>query len=71
MIFFIEVELTYNIVLVPAVQQSDSVIHIYSSSILFYCGLFEDIEYRSLGYTVGPYCLSLLYIAYSCSSVMG
>ena len=29
---------------------------------LFHCGLSQDIEYSSLCYTVGPCCLSLLYI---------
>ena len=32
LIYFIEVELIYNVVLISAVQQSDSVIHIYSLS---------------------------------------
>ena len=29
---------------------------------LFHCGLSQDIEYSSLCYTVGPCCLSILYI---------
>ena len=31
-------------------------------NILFHCGLSQDIEYSSLCYTVGPCCLSILYI---------
>jgi len=42
-------------VLVSAVQQSDSVIHIY---ILFHYGLSEDIECSFLCCTVRPFCLS-------------
>ena len=30
--------------------------------ILFHYSLLQDIEYSSLCYTVGPYCLSILYI---------
>ena len=55
--FLIEAELIYNVVLVSAVQQSDT--HIY---ILFYIlshrDLSQDIEYSSLCSTVGPCCLS-------------
>ena len=56
-IFFIEVELIYNVVLVSGVQQSDSVIHTYISiffQILFPYRLLQNIEYSSLYYTVGP-----------------
>ena len=39
------------------------------SHILFHCGFSQDMEYSSLCYTVGPYCLSILYIAVCiCSS---
>ena len=40
---FIEVELTYNVVIISAVQQSDSVIHIHTS-ILFQilCFVFNN-----------------------------
>ena len=59
---FIEVYLIYD-VLIPAVQQSDSVIHVH---ILFHIrlqyGLSQDIENSSLYCTVGPCCLSVLYI---------
>ena len=53
----------YNVVLVSGVQQSDSVTHVYIVlfQILFHHWLLKDIEYRSLCYTVGPYCLSVLY----------
>ena len=62
-LFFIEVELIYNVVSISAVQQSDSVIRIYILfKILFHYGLSQDIEYSSLGYTIGPCCLSILYI---------
>ena len=30
--------------------------------ILFHYGLSQDIEYSSLYYTIGPYCLTILYI---------
>ena len=47
-----EVELTYN---VSAVQQSDSVVHIYTFYLYsFPYGLSQDIEYSSLCCTVGP-----------------
>ena len=37
--------MTYNVVLIPAVQQSDSVVHIYIHfHILFHDGLSQDIE---------------------------
>ena len=35
--------------------------HIYIFQILFLYKLLHDIEYSSLGYTAGPYCLSVLY----------
>ena len=36
--------------------------YIYLFHILFHCGLSQDTEYSSLCYTVGPCCLSILYI---------
>ena len=61
-IYFIEVELIYNVVLTSAVQQSDSVIHLYTSFyILFHGGLSQDIGCSSLCSTAGPCCLSILY----------
>ena len=33
-----------------------------NSNILFHYDLLQDIEYSSLCYTVGHYCLSILYI---------
>ena len=45
--------------LVSAVQQSDSVLHMY---MFFSIMAIRDIEYSSLCYTVGPCCLSILYI---------
>ena len=51
--------------LVSGVQQNDSVILIYiytpSFHIFFYYDLSQDIEYNSLWYTIGPYCLSSMY----------
>ena len=55
-----------NVVLVSGVQQSDSVIHIHVSilfQILFPSKLLQNIEQRSLCYTVGPYWLSVLNVA--------
>ena len=61
--FLIEVELIYHVVLISAVQQSDSVIYMYILfHTLFHYGLSQDIEYSSPCYTVGPCCLSILYI---------
>ena len=51
--------MTYNVVLVSAVQQSESAIHIYWIYILFLLiffsimGLSQNIEYSFLCYTVG------------------
>ena len=56
-----------------SIQQSDSVMCVYVYvcvcvyiCIIFLCcfpyGLLEDIEYSSLHYPLGPYCLSILYI---------
>ena len=45
--------------LISAVEQTDSVIHIYVVfHIHFYHGLSQDVDYSSLCYTVGPCCLS-------------
>ena len=55
--FLIEVQLTYIIVLISVVQQSDCYTYIY---ILFH--ILFLYEYSSLCYSVGP-CLSILYIA--------
>ena len=61
LIFLTEVELIYNIVFISAVQQSGSVMHIWTFFfyILFHYGLLQDIEYSSLGNTEGPCCLSI------------
>ena len=50
-----EVQLVYNVVLISAVQQSDSVIHIYIYThillkIIFHYDLSQDIDYNSLSY---------------------
>jgi len=50
------------IVVIAAVQQSDSIIHIYVlSHIVFHYGLSQDIEHSSLYYVVGPCFLAILY----------
>ena len=48
--------------LVSGMQQNDSDIYIFFFHILFHYGLLQAIEYSSLCYTVGPCCLSVLYI---------
>ena len=67
-LFLIEVQLIYNVVLIAAVQQSDSVIHIYiythSFSYSFHYDLSWAIEYSSPCYTVGPCCLTFLYMLF-------
>ena len=69
---FIGEQLIYNVVLVSAVQQSESVIHIPISTlfqILFPYRSLQSIEQSSLCYTVGPYQSSILYIVvYICQS---
>ena len=69
--FLIEVYLIYNVVLVSGVQQSNSILHTYVCvcmhiyilfQILFHYRLLQDTEYSSVCYTVGPCCLSILYI---------
>ena len=61
-LFFIEVELIYNVVLVSGVQQSNSVIYIYIKfQILFPYRSLQNIEYSPLCSTVGPCWLSILY----------
>ena len=53
--FIIEVQLVYNVVLITAIQQSDSVICICVCILLFcilpYYGLSQDIKYSSLLYS--------------------
>ena len=46
----------HNVVLVSAIQQSDSNIHIRALffNILFHYGLSQAVGYRSLCYAVGP-----------------
>ena len=49
--------------LVSDVQQRDSVIHMYMFLIVFFSiRLSRDMEHSSLCYTIGPCCLSILYI---------
>ena len=60
--FFKFTLLIYNVELISTVQQSDSFKVYILFPILFHNGLPQDIEYRSLCYTVGTCCLSILYI---------
>ena len=56
-LYFIEVWLIYNVVLISSVQSGDSVIHIYIYIlfyILFHYGLSQKTGYSSLFSTVGP-----------------
>ena len=55
---FLEVELTYNVVIISAVQECDLVIHIHTSvllQILFPYRSTQNAGLRSLGYTPGPH----------------
>ena len=55
-----------SVMLVSGVQQSDSVINVHVSilfQILFPFRLLQSTEQSSLGSTVGPCWLSILYIA--------
>ena len=59
----------YNVFLVSSVQQNDSVLYLYLYvfflfHIHFCYRLLKDTEYRSLCYTVGPFCLYILYTLY-------
>ena len=60
--------LIYNVLLITLYSKVIQLyIYIYFLNILFHYGLSQDIEYSSLCYTVGPCCLSILYIkAYIC-----
>ena len=64
-LIFIGVQLIYNVVLVSAVQQSESAIHTHISTlfqILFPYRSLQNTEKSSLCYTVGPCCLTILYV---------
>ena len=74
-IYFTDIQLIYNVMLVSAVQQSDSVIHLHTCVYIYiyiYTHTFsysfplwfiiQYFEYSSMCYTVGPCCLSILYI---------
>ena len=53
----------FEFILVSGIQQSDSVIHIYTLfQILFTCRLLQYFEWNSLCSIVGPCWLSILYI---------
>ena len=61
--------LIYNVVLISAVQQTDLVIHTHTETHILFIVVYlsQDIEYitSSLCYTVGPCCLSILYVVIS------
>ena len=62
--FYIGVQLINSLVLISGVQQSDSVVQKHVSilfQILFPFKLLHNIEQSSLGYTVGPCWLSILF----------
>ena len=58
----------YSAVSISAAQQSDSVIHMCIHALFFLSsfpyGISQNSEYSSLGYPVGPGCLSILYVLY-------
>ena len=58
--YFIEVQLIYNDVLISAIRQSGSVIHIYPFFFIFFSIMVYEL-YSSLCYTVGS-CSSILYV---------
>ena len=63
-LFYIEVQLIYNLLLVSSVQKSGSFIclHIpFLSHILLPYWLLQNIDQNSLCYTVGSCCLSNIY----------
>ena len=67
--YFIEVQLIYNIVLFPAVQQGNPVIHIYIYfHIIFYYDLSQDNKYSYLYYIIGPCFFSSCILVCICSS---
>ena len=45
---FIKIVLIYSVVLISAVHQGDSVIHVCTFHFLFHYGLSQDAEYSSL-----------------------
>ena len=58
-------KLNYRVVLIAAVEQSDSVTHTHTCvlfHVLFHYGLLWDIEYSSLCHPLGPCFLSILYV---------
>ena len=60
-LFYIEVQLINNVVLLSGVQQSDSVIHVsIHFQIFFQVRLLQNFEQSSPYYTVGPCWLSIL-----------
>ena len=60
LIYFVEVELIFNVVLISAVQQSESVIHIY----IFFFFVFFSIMEKIIGYYLLSYLLSYYLLSY-------
>ena len=58
---FYWVLLIYNVVPICYTATWLSYTCVYFFNTLFHYGLSQDIEYSSLCYTIGPYCLSTLY----------
>ena len=59
------VYLIYNVVYYCTVNRYIYIyiyIYVQKFHIIFHYGSSQDIEYSFLCYTVGPYCLSILYI---------
>ena len=64
-LLFSGVQLLYNVVLLSAVQQSESVIRIHTSPLFFISfpsGSPQSTQFSSLCYTVGSHQLSILYM---------
>ena len=64
LLFLTEVQLIYNVVLITAVQQSDSVIHIHSFFKIFFSIIVQHRilnEYSFLCYTVGLLFIHCIY----------
>ena len=64
-LFYIEIELINNVVLVSGVQQSDSIIHVHVSALFSFrlLSIEQSIEQCSLCCTAGPCWVSTLNIA--------
>ena len=59
--FFIEIELTYSVVLFLVYSRRIQLYIFFFFHVLFYSGLSQDMEYISLSYAAGPCCSSVPY----------